>query len=120
MGDGKDAGTVTDSDRFKYVPIITRLTTPSPWRRSVCCLAVLSSIVVLFLHSRGLMSNYEEHHALWALWGGAAEVILDVDGVDLWMQPAEADFPELLREHAAFALTAFDPPGLQRRLTENT
>ena len=96
--------------------------------RTVSLASVLAPVAAAVLVPRWLgfpMSGSTEHERLWALWGGAAEVVLNVDGQDVWMQPRTGGgeslpFPGVLREHSAFALTAFDPPGAERSLAENT
>ena len=52
-------------------------------------------------------------------------MILDVEGQSVWMAPgtaqtAGAPFPQTLLKHSCFALTAFNPPGVERSLAENT
>ena len=69
------------------------------------------------------MSSKED---LWSTWSSAAEVILHPgDEKPTWLAPGNAattgeKFPSLLLEHPHFALTAFDPPGVERTLFENT
>lgn len=62
---------------------------------------------------------------LWSLWGNIAEVILGVEGQSIWLAPGTADnagapFPQTLLNNSHFALTAFNPPGVERSLAENT
>jgi hypothetical protein len=64
--------------------------------------------------------------ALAALWQGATELMLgaDGDGSTVCLRPgaaaaADPPLPAALRENVLFALTAFDPPGVQRTRAEN-
>lgn len=70
------------------------------------------------------MSNSSDE-CLWSLWGTIAEVIIDVEGQSIWLAPGKTEnvgalVPQTLLNHSHFALTAFNPPGVERSLVDNT